>query len=52
MDRFVSVAKGGQKEWYQFKYDKLPNFCGNYGLIGHWHMKNQTNAPRVAVYFV
>lgn len=35
--RLVSTTKDGKKEWYQVKYEKLPTFCGNCGLLCHWH---------------
>lgn len=37
--RFVTITKGGEKEWYQVKYEKLPMFCANCGLLGHWHQE-------------
>lgn len=37
--RFVSITKDKKKVWYQVQYGKLPTFCGNCGLIGHWHEK-------------
>jgi hypothetical protein len=37
LKRFVSMTKNKQKDWYQVKYEKLPTFCGNCGMIGHWH---------------
>jgi hypothetical protein len=35
--RFVPLTKDKKKEWYQIKYEKLPTFCFQCGLIGHWH---------------
>ena len=35
LERFVSVTRAGKKDWYQVKYEKLPTFCNNCGLLGH-----------------
>jgi hypothetical protein len=37
--RFVTVSRGGQKEFYQIKFEKIPKFCGACGLFGHTHME-------------
>jgi hypothetical protein len=37
LTRFVSMTKDRHKEWYQIKYEKLPNFCHKCGHLGHWH---------------
>lgn len=37
--RFVYITNGGEKEWYQVKYEKLPIFYGNCELMGHWHQE-------------
>ncbi|KAE8794249.1 putative disease resistance protein RGA3 [Hordeum vulgare] len=34
---FVSMTRDMKREWYKVKYEKLPMFCGFYGLMGHWH---------------
>ena len=44
--RFVSITKA-RKEWYQVKYEKLPTFCGNCGLIGHWYQECGTGEHAV-----
>ena len=33
--RFVPVTRGGKRNRYQIKYEKLPIFCWNYGVLGH-----------------
>jgi hypothetical protein len=35
--RFVTVVKGGQREFYQIKFEKFPKFCGACGFLGHSH---------------
>jgi hypothetical protein len=37
--RFVSLVRGGKREIYQIKYEKMPRFCGACGLIGHSHLE-------------
>jgi hypothetical protein len=37
--RFVTVSHGGQREFYQIKYEKLPRFCGACGFMGHSHLE-------------
>jgi hypothetical protein len=37
--RFVTISRGGQREFYQIKYEKMPKFCGACGLIGHIHLE-------------
>jgi hypothetical protein len=37
--RFVSMVRGGQREIYQVKFEKMPRFCGTCGLIGHSHLE-------------
>lgn len=37
LTRFVSFTKAGQTDFYQVKFEKLPVFCYNCGLLGHWH---------------
>jgi hypothetical protein len=37
--RFVTVSRGGQREFYQIKYEKLPRFCGACGFMGHSHLE-------------
>ncbi|XBI71926.1 hypothetical protein VPH35_066002 [Triticum aestivum] len=37
LTRFVGFTKGGETEYYQVKFEKLPVFCYMCGLLGHWH---------------
>jgi hypothetical protein len=37
--RFVTISRGGQREFYQIKYEKLPRFCGACGFMGHSHLE-------------
>jgi hypothetical protein len=37
--RFVTISRGGQWEFYQIKYEKMPRFCGACGFMGHTHLK-------------
>ena len=37
--RFVSITRAGKKEWYQIHYEKLPIFCWECGLMGHWYQE-------------
>ncbi|KAE8772007.1 putative disease resistance protein RGA3 [Hordeum vulgare] len=34
---FVSFTKAGQTDFYQVKFEKIPVFCYNCGLLGHSH---------------
>lgn len=36
LERFVSITRGGKKDWYMVKYEKMPIFCNHGGLLGHW----------------
>jgi hypothetical protein len=37
--RFVSIARGGQREYYQIKFEKIPRFCGACGFLGYTHLE-------------
>jgi hypothetical protein len=37
LSRFVSMTRDNKKEYYQVKYEKMPDFCANCGMIGHWY---------------
>jgi hypothetical protein len=37
--RFVSMSRGGEREIYPLKYEKMPRFCGACGYIGHTHLE-------------
>jgi hypothetical protein len=34
--RFVSMLQAGQRKIYQIKFEKMPQFCGACGFIGHF----------------
>jgi hypothetical protein len=36
---FVTVVRGGQREFYHLKYEKFPKFCGACGFLGHTHLE-------------
>lgn len=36
LERFVLITKEGKKDWYMVKYEKMPIFCNQCGLLGHW----------------
>ncbi|KAL3504445.1 hypothetical protein ACH5RR_034286 [Cinchona calisaya] len=33
--RGLVVEMGGVSKWIEFKYERCPNFCFKYGIIGH-----------------
>lgn len=37
LEHFVSITRGGKKDWYMVKYEKMPIFCNHCGLLGHWY---------------
>jgi hypothetical protein len=37
--RFVTISRAGQREFYQLKYEKMPQFCGACALVGHSHLE-------------
>ena len=37
LTRFVSFSKGGKTNFFQVKYEKLPTFCNDCCMLGHWH---------------
>jgi hypothetical protein len=37
--RFSSIINDGKKQWYQLRYEKLPVFCGVYGMFRHWYQE-------------
>ncbi|CAM0904917.1 unnamed protein product [Alopecurus aequalis] len=39
LTRFVSFTRGGETEFFQVKYEKLPTFCRACGKLGHWHQE-------------
>jgi hypothetical protein len=36
---FVTVVRGGQREFFQLKYEKFPKFYGACGFLGHSHLE-------------
>jgi hypothetical protein len=39
LPRFVTVVRGGQREFFQLKYEKITRFCGACGFLGHSHLE-------------
>jgi hypothetical protein len=39
LTRFVTVVRGGQREFYQIKFEKFPKYCGACGFLGHTHLE-------------
>jgi hypothetical protein len=39
LGRFVSLSRGGQREIFAIKYEKMPRFCSACGLVGHSHLE-------------
>jgi hypothetical protein len=37
--RFVSISRGGAREVYSIKFEKMPRFCGACGYVGHSHLE-------------
>jgi hypothetical protein len=37
--RFATVVRGGQREFFQLKYEKFPKFRGACGFLGHSHLE-------------
>jgi hypothetical protein len=37
--RFVTVSRGGQREFYKIQFEKFLKFCGACGMLGHTHLK-------------
>lgn len=35
----VTISRGGQREFYQVKYEKMPKFSGACGFVGHAHLE-------------
>lgn len=35
LSRFVSITREGKKDFYQVKFEKMPDFCAKCGMIGH-----------------
>jgi hypothetical protein len=39
LDRFVSMYRGGLREIYKIKFEKMPQFFGVCGMIAHSHLE-------------
>jgi hypothetical protein len=37
--RFVTISRGGQREFYKIQFEKFPKFCGACGMLGHTHLE-------------
>lgn len=37
LTRFVGFTKSGETEYYQVKFERLPDFCYMCGLLEHWY---------------
>jgi hypothetical protein len=37
--RFVKIVRGGQREFFQLKYENFPRFYGACGILGHSHLE-------------
>jgi hypothetical protein len=37
--RFVTVVRGGKREFYHIMFEKFPKFCGACGYLGHTHLE-------------
>ena len=37
--RIVTLLRGGKREIYHKKYEKIPRFCGACGFLGHSHLE-------------
>jgi hypothetical protein len=37
--RFVTVVRGGKREFFHICFEKFPKFCGACGYLGHTHLE-------------
>jgi hypothetical protein len=46
--RFVTISRGGNREFYKIQVEKFPKFCGACGMLGHTHLECGTGEHDVS----
>jgi hypothetical protein len=39
LERFVTISRGGPREFYKIQFEKFLKFCGACGMLGHTHLE-------------